>query len=479
MGKRYLLRMEGVNLDNFVYDTNDLATIRGGSWLLLDAPKQVEKFLSNHVSQKITLITQGASWGLLEIIAEENDALSIVSKVRKFLAEADEFKHATFVVDILPCEKEEEFSKVRDRLEALNKQRQLQSPSVICPALSPDKLKGNVCQFDYVSPAVEMFSDQAMGASVKIRREKGRAKQQWYLEICGLKNEKDLPSLAPDFSTIACSKSGVEYGSLDGKMAVIYLDGNGFGKKQRDFCKTIERQKQFDQDLRVRLQNSTLRTLLKEISKKKNWVNNGWDLRLETLLWGGDEICWVVPAWQGWWFLARFFQEVKAHWTLDGEPLTLGGGLVFCSHKAPIHRITALAKKLGDMAKGDRSKNRIALQVLESFDSVGEDFNSFRNKQYTPPGIAPSALVIDGESMMNLLDSASFIKDKIPKRQLYRLVSLFYHPNSEDEQNLIRGIEGLLVPGEKEVLNACLGSGKEKWLLFLELWDYLDNSFNK
>ena len=34
---KYLLRIEGVNLNHFVFDTRDLSTVRGGSLLLLAA----------------------------------------------------------------------------------------------------------------------------------------------------------------------------------------------------------------------------------------------------------------------------------------------------------------------------------------------------------------------------------------------------------------------------------------------------------
>jgi hypothetical protein len=38
----YYLRLEGVNLANFVYDTQDLSTVRGGSLILLDGVKWLE-----------------------------------------------------------------------------------------------------------------------------------------------------------------------------------------------------------------------------------------------------------------------------------------------------------------------------------------------------------------------------------------------------------------------------------------------------
>ena len=57
----YFLRIEGVNLRNYDYDTNDLNTIRGGGWILLDAPGKVVPHLKNHLGPSFAIrsITQG------------------------------------------------------------------------------------------------------------------------------------------------------------------------------------------------------------------------------------------------------------------------------------------------------------------------------------------------------------------------------------------------------------------------------------
>ncbi len=494
MKKTYYLRLEGVNLDNFVYDTNDLSTIRGGSWLLLEAPERVVEHLQGCVEwadTEIKMITQGASWGLLSLKVEEDQAYEIIKKIRSFLASDDRLKFATFVVDILHCTNEEEYPKVRDRLAALNRYRQLQTPTLVYPESSPkQEFAGKVCAFDFVSPATRTFGGVVMGDSVCVRREKGRDKKNWYCKKCGLQEKSDdwkhFPQPAPDFSTIACSSDGEQYGYLDGKMAVIYLDGNHFGKLQRDFCNTVEQQQEFDKKIRVEFQDATLKTLLNEMQADKDWLNIPDEpdipasLRLETLLWGGDEIIWVVPAWRAWWLLGRFYQEVRENWKLKGEPLTLAGGLVFCNHKTPIHRIVELAQKLGDEVKRYYDRNGVALQVLESYDHTGSDFNSFR-KSYVPSGSSRKEMILNGEEMLPLLDAAKEIKTVIPKRQLYRLVSLLYQPGDcleekekREQYQLSKSLIKLLGAKEREALEDCFGTGHAKWLLLLELWDYLE-----
>jgi hypothetical protein len=49
-------------------------------------------------------------------------------------------------------------------------------------------------------------------------------------------------------------------------------------------------------------------------------------LRFETLLWGGDELVWVVPAWQGWWTLDFFFRKAR-RWEYNNIPLKHAAGL--------------------------------------------------------------------------------------------------------------------------------------------------------
>src|SRR5439155_23707913 len=105
--------------------------------------------------------------------------------------------------------------------------------------------------------------------------------------------------------------------------------------------------------------------------EKDLWTSPRGYYRLETLLWGGDELIWVVPAWQGWKILSLFYRQ-STNWNFAAQPLTHAAGMVFCHHNAPIHSITALAKTLAEVAKEkSRDQNLFAYLVLESFDHVG------------------------------------------------------------------------------------------------------------
>lgn len=93
-------------------------------------------------------------------------------------------------------------------------------------------------------------------------------------------------------------------------------------------------------------------------------------IRLETLLWGGDEMLFVLPAWLGFEFLQRFYQSAETWKLSDGAPLTHAAGIVFCKAKSPIRIIQKLAKALAERVKEECSREQSAwdYMVLESMD---------------------------------------------------------------------------------------------------------------
>src|SRR3989338_4755458 len=100
---KYYLRMEGVNLSNFVYDTQDLSTVRGGGLLLLGAVTRIQDKFS-----VLKSISTGASSGLFYFEADD-DGLSLKNKVIKYLNDDPQLKHATFVVDIQAYKSDEQY----------------------------------------------------------------------------------------------------------------------------------------------------------------------------------------------------------------------------------------------------------------------------------------------------------------------------------------------------------------------------------
>lgn len=92
------------------------------------------------------------------------------------------------------------------------------------------------------------------------------------------------------------------------------------------------------------------------------------------MVYGGDEVTFITPAWLGWKALRAFYREAE-DWApvklVEVEHLTYSAAVVFCHHNAPIHAIKELACELADQAKEralkefKRKNNFAACQVLE------------------------------------------------------------------------------------------------------------------
>lgn len=480
----YLLRLEGVNLGHFVLDTNDLSTIRGGSLLLLHAPRRVKQQFAG----RLEAISLGASSGVFrfEVPADDQKAISaeqIRQEVESFLAK-DELEHATFVVDVCPTSGD--FRRDLETVTALNRFRQMRSPSLVFPASrhagAPVRLR-DVCQIDLVRPiggsmrAPKGEGDEKgrlwVSSSVETRRLYGQEqKQSFYADELG---DGVSRRFTLDFGELAADKDE----SLHHKMAVIYLDGNRFGLLKSRLCTTADAQKEFDRTLRS-YRKKALQNLLERADAFQGWhasESGEPRCRLETLLWGGDELIWVVPAWKGWETLAGFY-AVSKNWAFRDESLTHAGGLVFCSHKAPIHRIRALAENLAGLAKKrSREENLFAYQVLETYDDVGVSLEKYRQDRW-PDFEAADNLILDGGAMNRATGLMSTIKATIPRRKLQRLAQASLAPSGQrkEAERLDRILEGILKRTSEpasQALAEAFGSGPGRWLHLADLWDYL------
>ena len=101
----------------------------------------------------------------------------------------------------------------------------------------------------------------------------------------------------------------VPWTSLEGKMAVIYIDGNKFSRQIQKSAIDSDTYRSIDTHLRDRRAN-LMRSFISRMKEddRRYWrvgrtasdSNTSHDaLRFETLMWGGDELVWVVPAWCG------------------------------------------------------------------------------------------------------------------------------------------------------------------------------------
>ena len=207
-------------------------------------------------------------------------------------------------------------------------------------------------------------------------------------------------------------------------------------------------------------------------------------MRIETLLWGGDELIWVVPAWLGWNALCLFYQQAKTHIKFRGGTLKHAAGLVFCHHNAPIHRVKSLAHDLAELAKEqNRDSNLIAYQVLKSFDHVGMDLDGYRGKM-TKGITTPHGLLVAAENMQEIDKQVRILKCKdLPKRKVYQIVEELRNNHDKKVKDYIRKLRELkfhrffssppknncayIQFGTKNVFNLCANYNGKRWKFYL------------
>ena len=475
---KYYLRVEGVNFSDFILDTNDLSTRRGGSLLLLDAAKEVQSTF------ELAPISTGASIGLFEF--EANDAIAAAElrrDVEKHFATHDQYRFASMMVDVI--EAGSEFQQDMENLIAMNRWRQVQSLRVKLP--STGKSTGP-CEIDHARPAKRSIrkgdKEVAVSDSVFVRRKYGvEKKQQFYRSALGVLGDPQKQETAKDMKFVNDldqltndEAEGLKKGNLHHKMAVIHIDGNRFGMIKSANSDTPDALRVWDTYIRQR-RAEFLSELLTRLKIDANW-DSSVGYRLETLIWGGDEIVLVVPAWKGLETLALFY-ECSNKWQYKGEDLTHSAGLVFCHHNAPINRMAILADKLVNIAKcktGD-SGNFVAYQILESFDNIGGDIGDFRKKQVPGP-VRPDMLLLNGDKLSELVKiDTSALDELLSRKKLYGAVDLAMTKETEKQlesisASLYNNATSKAQPMLDTLEQVC-GDGFTRWIHLNNLWDYM------
>ena len=459
---RYYLRIEAANLNDFLFDTTDLSTSRGSGLLLLDAiglldlekdpfeerPKlewdALATLRQRLVEHRFETISGGASIGLFSFEAEDDAAAEGLRKAIQHLFSYDTehaYRHVTYLIDVVPDQ--DDFPRERERLIAKNRWRQLQSPNVVLSPQPADwAFADTFCYFTKLRQAEKLGPGDEetyapngdrvkVSASVRERRKFGRSeKHDFYRRFPPPDSARRADTVASQhFEELAVVRKprpgdddrfAWDAGNLNRKMAVLYVDGNRFSDRQA-VCVTPDALREWDRHIREE-RRAFMNTLLDEIQHDRTWLTGNEDnprvLRMEVLIWGGDEFMIVLPAWHGWWVATVLFQK---DWSFDGRPLTHSAGLVFCNHKAPIARVKRVADDLCKLAKsaGEADDNKLAYLTLESFDNVGLDLDAFF-KGFLPKGFDPSDWVISGDDLEVWQERICLLKRELPKTRVQR-----------------------------------------------------------
>lgn len=240
---KYYIHAEAFNINNTVYDTYDISTIRGGSFILLDAVKQLPVAIPD-----LKPIATAASKGVFayedpgDLDAQRS---GMVQQVLQYLHDATG-GHATFLVAV---EKDvpDDFKLVLNRLDAEVRRQQWRMPTVVVPPFTPTDQE---CYLDGWRPGVKPYTLDPEMVGVKIsmaadfRRKEGRKiKQSLFSRLLNDPTYGD-DLVAKDLGKLATDPNK---GILNGKIALIQVDGNSFGRIRKGICDTDTKRSGFDE----------------------------------------------------------------------------------------------------------------------------------------------------------------------------------------------------------------------------------------
>lgn len=470
----FYLRIEAVNLDNSIFDTYDISTIRGGSFMLLNAIDNLEG--------KFGLINIGsaASVGWFKFEAENENAAELTRKKAMDKLEEETGEFATFVSSIIPAGMPDQFNYLMHQLTALCRRQQYQKPTFAWPSLDQSS-KNAECELDGVRPAAHTImkglNELKVSRAVYIRREEGRRlRKTIYEKICNI----DGLEFTDDLEELSKNTGG---GALEGKIAFFHIDGNRFGRIRDAVCLTESDLLEFQKYVQYEVRRKALSAILQKAKKDNAIQNKKGQIRLETLMWGGDEIELIVPASCAMTVMETFF-DATANVRFRNITLTHTLGVVFCHHNLPILQIRQYAKQLCELAKNGLPKNINDLNDkancftflnMNTYDQVTRKVIDFFNTYYTPAN--PEDFIISATDIPSLRININILKQVLPKNKLNEIV--FEIKNGANEKQLNDIIEKalkLIGPNGKRAkaaIKSIVGEHSFRWYWVNDLWDYI------
>jgi hypothetical protein len=511
---RWLLLVEATHYGRVLDDTGDLSTRRGGSLLLLHVVDRI----AGDMPDAVVLSRGASSLVLMFDVASDAEGEKRTRNVRRRLV-ADGVvpkapkreqvmalaRHATFSVAGGGWPAGEAFHQALLRL-----RNELRLASLRAPTLAVTWGSGAdacnrhdyevVCARDHVRPASvdpertnrRRRTDPGFGVSDSVFERRGyglHEKQRFYAQEYARRRIQPARLATDRFaSNLHDFEDPKADHRLRGKIAVLYLDGNRFSAIQEAVSKAGESQLQafdgFVRERRFLLLDALLRLLEThedsaigsgdtekpqaqgEFEKTERFV------KLETLLWGGDELMWVVPANLGVEVARVVFTEAGI-WRIDDYKLTHAVGLVFCHNDAPIGRVQALARELAESTKRpevelERQETALAYAVMESFDFPPGGLATMPGRR----ALGAEAWRLNEPAWESLVETGRALKDAgLPRRQLKELARLAaVNADTTPTRERLADAYGAL----EDRLDAIeTRHGAAGWLHLDQLWDYL------
>ncbi len=356
---------EGVNFGATMFDTSDISTIRGASRAYEDVVAAFASELGPDV------ISCGGS----KLVARTDlEGAALVARLISALPAPLRavWPHLSFKWAV---------GASKDAAIAAANGRQYRDWTVPDVGTASDR----PCALDRRRPGRSRADGAVRSDSVEARRSYGREqKSGQYAKLIEGTLAKDL-GFASHFSDLIAWPPADIPDSVRSKLAVIHADGKGFGDAERALVASDPEggASRFAQELRT-LQSNLVRKLV-------DWLvdagrhgmllepSGKGKLRLETLLFGGDDMDFVLPAWMALEFVEKFHGWTDG-WSIGGLPLSHRLSVIVAHHKTPIRQMRDLAHEGVDLLRQVPGTNRFSFDIFESAAPPADGLSNHRRR---------------------------------------------------------------------------------------------------
>lgn len=474
----WVLRIEGINFDDTVYNTTDLSTIRGSSLALEAIGYEIEALLKQpHQLVQFEKVYIGGSQAVFRLIdATESSVTELAQKLRDHCAgsikQGDDWpvyvdpgelaafenfppdeqlrlletpsEHMTFAVDVerIDGAGDAALKIAINKAHMRSRRRQMRAPNLPrspgatatsgkiadraalrCPidkdrqtsqdqtsqaapdlgctlVVNQDRFPNAVACPDAALTAKGLKRIYASKRTADLRPYGRDARRTLYAVQIGVENYRALIAkglfvthdFARTFEDITAEPPKGLAPSVPGKLAYVYLDGNGFSKIRdaADFAKFAQMCDAITKAMLTGLLNRfldesanpvwSLRRKIYTRTERYKWGQVDRQLmRLETLIFGGEDACLVMPAWLAFDVTSLMLKlagdagnAAVATWGLVDPPkISFRAGVLICDARTPARRAVDVAKTLCDDARIEIDKvaqSAISFHISESHD---------------------------------------------------------------------------------------------------------------
>jgi len=327
--------VQGCFLDHVILNTNDIRTIRGASVLLESLALELMNAMA---SDRPILLRSGGSQAYVSV---DGTTDSIRHKVAAFCKTGWRahmvLRHG--VADTLDhAERRMRASAYRDWT---------------IPVPSPAQ-GSRLDEIDHARPATDQVADPEGGHKHVSRRtydlRDAGARRRPHFQIDPVFSFHDMIEAPPENPGMVVAN----------KLAVVYADGSGFGALSQAMGGEAFSKRLADC-------NAALgKRLVEWVTKCEGWGLHEGRSRLEILLWGGDDMTFVMPAWLLFPFLHQFFDEI-GKWDFDGRRPDFRCGAIIAGYKVPIRLLRRMAYDAQDSIKAaNLGTSGFSVDVFES-----------------------------------------------------------------------------------------------------------------